>query len=89
MGFDVDFCGTVAAAIFDDSTKVRFVPLTTKAHCQETNCGHSASGNVGGLPDDFPVPDVALRLRCSTCGSPNVKTRPDWTQSEGHGSHGP
>ena len=33
------------------------------AHCQEPSCGHSASVNVDGLPDDFPVPDVALRLR--------------------------
>lgn len=27
-GFDVDFCRAVAAAIFDDPAKVRFVPLT-------------------------------------------------------------
>jgi hypothetical protein len=25
-----------------------------------------------------PVPDVALRLRCSACGLRNVKTHPDW-----------
>ena len=29
-GFDVDFCRAVAAAIFDDPTKVKFVPLTAK-----------------------------------------------------------
>jgi general L-amino acid transport system substrate-binding protein len=28
-GFDVDFCRAVAAAIFDDAGKVRFVPLNT------------------------------------------------------------
>ncbi len=29
-GFDVDYCRAVAAAIFDDPTKVKFVPLTPK-----------------------------------------------------------
>ena len=29
-GFDVDFCRAVAAAIFNDPTKVKFVPLTSK-----------------------------------------------------------
>jgi general L-amino acid transport system substrate-binding protein len=29
-GFDVDFCRAIAAAIFDDPTKVKFVPLTAK-----------------------------------------------------------
>jgi general L-amino acid transport system substrate-binding protein len=28
-GFDVEFCRAIAAAIFDDPTKVRFVPLTS------------------------------------------------------------
>ncbi len=46
------------------------------AHCQEVGCGHSGSVNVDHLPGDFPVPDVALRLRSSACGSRNVKTQP-------------
>jgi general L-amino acid transport system substrate-binding protein len=29
-GFDVDFCRAIAAAIFDDPAKVKFVPLTAK-----------------------------------------------------------
>lgn len=29
-GFDVDFCRAVAAAIFDDPSKVKFLPLTAK-----------------------------------------------------------
>lgn len=29
-GFDVDFCRAIAAAIFNDPTKIRFVPLTAK-----------------------------------------------------------
>jgi len=30
IGFDVDFCRAIAAAIFNDPTKVKFVPLTPK-----------------------------------------------------------
>ena len=29
-GFDVDYCRAIAAAIFNDPTKVKFVPLTAK-----------------------------------------------------------
>src|ERR1700746_1203189 len=29
VGFDVDFCRAIAAAIFNDPKKVKFVPLTT------------------------------------------------------------
>src|SRR5579872_3841780 len=29
-GFDVDFCRAIAAAIFNDPSKVKFVPLTAK-----------------------------------------------------------
>ena len=47
------------------------------AECQEIGCGHSGAVNVDHLPDGFPVPDVALRLRCSACGSRTVKTIPD------------
>ena len=52
------------------------------AHCQDASCGYSASINVDDLPDDFPVPDVSLRLRCSACGSRNVKTQPDWREGQ-------
>jgi hypothetical protein len=45
------------------------------ALCREASCDHSSSINVDSLPDDFPVPDVSLRLRCSACGSRNVKTQ--------------
>ena len=47
------------------------------AECHEIRCGHLGSVNVDDLPDDVPVPDVALRLRCSACGSRNIKTVPD------------
>ena len=58
------------------------------AICQESSCGHSASINVDDLPDDLPVPDVALRLRCSNCGSRNVKTQPDWKEGDWARSYG-
>jgi hypothetical protein len=56
--------------------------------CQEASCGHSGSINVDSLPDDFPVPDVSLRLRCSACGSRNVKTQPDWKEGGWGRIHG-
>src|SRR5438093_1733104 len=34
-GFDVDFCRAIAAAIFDDPTKVKFVPLDAKERFEE------------------------------------------------------
>ena len=43
-------------------------------------CHHEAAVNCAALPADLPVPDVALRLRCSGCGSRKVTTRPDWTE---------
>jgi hypothetical protein len=61
------------------------------ASYQKSSCGHSASIHVDELPDDFAVPDVALRLRCSACGSRTVKTQPDskegqWARIYGKGS---
>lgn len=32
-------------------------------------CKHEAIINVDSLPEGLYVPDVALRLRCSACGS--------------------
>jgi len=50
------------------------------ADCQELGCHHHGVINVDRLPDDLPVPDVALRLRCLACGSRNVKTVPNWNE---------
>jgi hypothetical protein len=52
------------------------------AICQVPSCGHSGSVNVDHLPHDFPVPDVSLQLRCSACGSKNVKTIPAWREGQ-------
>jgi hypothetical protein len=54
------------------------------AHCEAASCFHSATVNVGALPDDLPVPDVALRLVCSKCGRRQIKTIPDWSQGRWH-----
>ena len=36
-----------------------------------------ADTDADSLPDAWPVPHVALRLRCSACGSKNIVTRPN------------
>jgi hypothetical protein len=43
-------------------------------------CWHEAVVNCDALPADMPVPDVALRLKCSACGSKQVVTRPNWIE---------
>jgi hypothetical protein len=44
-------------------------------------CRHGAIGiGIEAVSDDVPVPDLALRLRCSVRDSKAVKTRPDWTE---------
>jgi len=58
------------------------------ATCTAPRCGHEAKINADGLPDDLPVPDVALKLRCSRCGGRRISTMPDWSESAWHRSHG-
>lgn len=55
------------------------------AWCEATGCGHMATINVDPLPDELPVPDVALRLRCSYCGSRRIHARPNWTELKAAG----
>ena len=50
------------------------------AFCQAIGCGHESTLNVDRLPDDLPVPDVGLRLRCSRCGGRSINTRPNWSE---------
>jgi hypothetical protein len=51
-------------------------------------CGHHMAYNVDHLPDDLTVPDVALRLRCSKCGSRRIETRPYWRETVTLGTRG-
>jgi hypothetical protein len=56
---------------------------SVEATCE--GCKHEAVINVDSLPDDLYVPDVALRLRCSACGSKKITNRPAWTHHAAHG----
>ena len=40
----------------------------------EDRLGQAAKIDASRFPDDMPVPDVGLRLRCSKCGGRNVQT---------------
>jgi hypothetical protein len=55
-----------------------------EATCQSSRCGHRATIDASPFPDDMPVPDVGLRLRCVKCGGRNVHTMADWTQDSWH-----
>ena len=48
------------------SIRVRSVSAT----CDAT---HEGVVNCDRWPDDLPMPDVALRLRCSQCGSKAIR----------------
>ena len=58
---------------------------TVDAYCEATSCGHMAIFDVDGLSDELPVPDLALRLRCSRCGSRSIHTRPNWAELKAAG----
>lgn len=40
-------------------------------------CQHHTSILVDGLPLELPLPDIALRAKCTACGSRNVTSRGD------------
>ena len=46
---------------------------TVMAYCEAHNCGHGAEVPLKGWPPRLPVPDMALKLRCSQCGSRRIK----------------
>ena len=54
-----------------------------EATCE--TCKHEAVINVDALPDELYVPDVALKLRCSSCGSRKIVVRPDWSRRDHFG----
>lgn len=55
------------------------------AYCEAIGCDHEATINVDGLPEELPVPDVALRLRCLRCRSRKIYTRPNWSEMRAAG----
>ena len=46
---------------------------TVMAYCEAHDCGHGAEVPLTGWPADLPVPDMALKLRCSECGNRRVR----------------
>ena len=46
---------------------------TVMAFCAAQGCWHAAVTPLEGWLEATPVPDMALRLRCSKCGSRNIK----------------
>jgi hypothetical protein len=50
---------------------------TAAIYCEAVSCGHSGVISTDGLPADLPFPDIALRCRCSVCGSRRVRAMRD------------
>ena len=50
--------------------------------CWCNRCGHNATVPTTvlarRLPSDCPVPEIGAVMRCDTCGSRDIATRPDW-----------
>ena len=46
---------------------------TVMAYCEAHRCGHGAEVPLKGWPVHLPVPDMALKLRCSKCGSRRIR----------------
>ena len=42
---------------------------TAAVFCHAPDCGRSAVISTDRFPADLPFPDIALRIRCSVCGS--------------------
>ena len=50
--------------------------------CWCNRCGHNAVVDshqlAASLGPALPVPDIGVHMRCTSCGSKDVATRPDW-----------
>jgi hypothetical protein len=46
---------------------------TVSAFCEAHGCGHDAIVPLDGWSANTPIPDMALKLRCSKCGSRSIK----------------
>ena len=46
---------------------------TAMAYCEAGGCHHGAAVPLEGWSLDLPVPDMALKLRCSKCGRRRIK----------------
>jgi hypothetical protein len=61
---------------------------TVMAYCDASNCGHGAEVPLKGWPADLPVPGMALKLRCSQCGSRRIRMMVNVTElyARAHGA---
>ncbi len=59
------------------------------AYCCCGGCNWSKSFGVSDWPDDYPVPDIGLRLTCPACGCTAIETRPDWSDKPTPGATKP
>ncbi|WP_407523692.1 hypothetical protein [Methylobacterium oryzisoli] len=50
---------------------------TAAVFCHARGCHHSAVISTDRFPADLPFPDIALRVRCSACGSREVGVMKD------------
>lgn len=50
---------------------------TAAVFCHARDCGRRAVISTDRLPADLPFPDIALRIRCSACGSREVGVMKD------------
>lgn len=41
-------------------------------------CGYEGIVPFGDMAETVFIPDISLRLKCSACGSRDVRTVPDW-----------
>ncbi len=46
---------------------------TVTAFCEARDCEHHAIVPLERWPKALPIPDMALRLRCSKCGSHKIR----------------
>jgi hypothetical protein len=46
---------------------------TVAAFCEARGCHHDAVVSLDDWPDEMPIPDMALHLRCSKCGGCQIK----------------
>lgn len=46
---------------------------TVRAFCEAQNCYHGAVIRLDAWAEEMAIPDMALRLRCSQCGSRKIR----------------
>jgi len=60
--------------------------------CWCNRCGHNAEAAtamlVKQLGPEFPIPEIGAKMRCTSCGSKDVATRPAWPSQGQVARHG-